>query len=73
MTRVTIRNDFTGNAITVDASRPVTAKKVRAWRSKLHAADCTSGDTLGGRGPQSDPEAYEELLERAIVSTLGIR
>ena len=63
--KVTIRNDFTGNEIRVDASRPVTAKKVKAWRSKLHAPDCTSGDDLGGRGKQEDPEAYEALLLRA--------
>jgi len=65
MTKVTIRNEFAGNEITVDASKPVTAKKIRAWRSKLHAADCTSGDSLGGRGKQDDPEAYDALLMRA--------
>lgn len=65
MTKVTIRNEFTGNEITVDAGKPVTAKKVKAWRSKLHAADCKSGDSLGGRGKQADPEAYEALLMRA--------
>lgn len=71
MSKVTIRNEFTGNEITVDASKPVTAKKVKAWRSKLHAADCTSGDDLGGRGKQADPEAYEALLLRAqqVVAT----
>lgn len=71
MIKVTIRNEFTGNEITVDASKPVTAKKVKAWRSKLHAADCTSGDELGGRGKQADPEAYEALLLRAqqVVAT----
>lgn len=71
MTKVTIRNEFTGNEITVDASKPVTAKKVKAWRSKLHAADCKSGDDLGGRGKQADPDAYEALLIRAqrVVAT----
>ena len=65
MAKVTIRNEFTGAVITVDPSKPVTAKKVRSWRSKLHAADCTSGDDLGGRGKQADPEAYEDFLVRA--------
>jgi len=71
MSKVTIRNEFTGNEITVDASKPVTVKKVKAWRSKLHAADCTSGDDLGGRGKQADPEAYEALVVRAqrVVAT----
>ena len=71
MTKVTIRNEFTGNEITVDASKPITAKKVAAWRSKLHAADCTSGDDLGGRGKQADQKAYEALLSRVqrVVST----
>ena len=71
MTKVTISNEFTGNKITVDSSKPVTAKKVAAWRSKLHAANCTSGDELGGRGKQADPEAYEALLLRAqqVVAT----
>lgn len=71
MTKVTIRNEFTGNEITVDASKPVTAQKLKVWRSKLHAADCKSGDDLGGRGKQADPESYESLLERAqlVVAT----
>ena len=71
MSKVTIRNEFTGNEITVDASKPVTAKKVKAWRNKLHAADCTSGDDLGGRGKQADQAAYDALLVRAqrVVAT----
>lgn len=71
MTRVTIRNDFTNLEITVDASKPLTARKIKTWRSKLHAADCLSGDELGGRGKQADPEAYESLRDRAeqVVAT----
>ena len=65
MSKVTIRNEFTGNEISVDASKPLTAKKIASWRSKLHAADCTSGDDLGGRGKQSDEDAYSQLLQRA--------
>ena len=65
MNKVTIQNDFTGCAIGVDSSKPVTAKKVQAWRSKLHAANCTSGDDLGGRGKQADQDAYAALLLRA--------
>lgn len=69
--KVTIRNEFTGKEITVDPTKPLTANKVKAWRRKLHAADCTSGDDLGGRGKQADPEAYEALLVRAqeVVGT----
>jgi len=71
MSKVTIRNEFTGREITVDASKPLTAKKIKAWRSKLHGADCTSGDDLGGRGRQADADAYEALLSRAqqVVAT----
>ena len=65
MNKVTIHNDFTCRAITVDAGKPVTAKKVKTWRSKLHAANCTSGDDLGGRGKQADQDAYAALLLRA--------
>ena len=65
MTKITIRNEFTGNEITVDSSRPLTAKKIKAWRSKLHTATCISGDDLGGRGKQDDQAAYEALLVRA--------
>ena len=65
MSKVTIRNEFTGNEITVDPSKPVTAKKIKSWRSKLHAVNCISGDDLGGRGKQADQSAYEALLQRA--------
>jgi hypothetical protein len=66
-----IRNEFTGREISVDASRPLTLAKIRAWRRKLHAQDCTSGDDLGGRGPQDDQAGYDALLERAqgVVSS----
>ena len=71
MSKVIIRNEFTGNEIAVDSSKPVTAKKVKLWRSKLHAADCKSGDDLGGRGKQDDQTAYDALLVRAqrVVAT----
>jgi hypothetical protein len=71
MTMLTIKNEFTGNEVSVDTSKPLTAKKIKAIRSKLHAADCTSGDDLGGRGKQDDADAYEALLMRAqrIVAT----
>lgn len=62
---LTIKNDFTSRQIRVDLSRPVTARKVAGWRQKLHNPGCTSGDELGGRGPQDDPDAYEMLLLRA--------
>jgi hypothetical protein len=65
MNKVTIRNDFSRKSITVNASKPITAKKVASWRKKLHAAGCTSGDDLGGRGPQDDPKEYAALLARA--------
>lgn len=74
MSKVTIRNEFTGNEITVDASKWVTAKKIKSWRSKLHAANCISGDDLGGSGKQADQAAYDALLVRAQrVMATGIK
>jgi len=63
--KVVISNEFTGREITVDATKPITARKIKTWRSKLHAARCTSGDDLGGRGKQVDQEAYDVFLSRA--------
>ena len=63
--KVKISNDYTGLAITVDASRLLTVKKINAWRKRLHASGCTSGDTLGGRGQQENRCDYADLLERA--------
>lgn len=65
MTQVTIRNSFTGRSITVDANRPLTVRKIKGWRAKLHNAGCTSGDDLGGSGKQDDPGVYALLLDRA--------
>ena len=65
MNKVSISNEYTGKSITVDTSRPLTRKKIATWRSKLHNPGCTSGDDLGGRGKQEDPDAYEALLTRA--------
>ena len=65
MTMTTITNDFTGEVISVNTSKPLTAAKIRGWRRKLHNNACASGDDLGGRGPQADAAAYDELLSRA--------
>ena len=69
--RITIVNDFTGRETTVDTSRPMTARRALEIRRRLCPDDCTSGDTLGARGPQAD--GYRELLDRAdraILTTL---
>jgi len=65
MTKVTIRNDFTGCVMTIDASKPLTASRIKTLRRNMHAGDCMSGDELGGRGKQDDPDAYDALLARA--------
>ena len=65
MNKVIIRNDFANTEITVDTSKPLTRKKIKTWRSKMHSASCTSGDNLGGRGKQADQAAYDALLLRA--------
>jgi len=65
MTKVLIRNDFTGCVMTVDASQLLTTSRLRTLRSNMHADDCMSGDDLGGRGKQDDQAAYDALLSRA--------
>ena len=61
--RVTIRNDFTNRETDVDTSRPMTHERALRIRRRLCSDDCTSGDTLGARGPQED--GFFELRERA--------
>lgn len=65
---ITIRNDFTNRQTRVDPSRPMTARKALAIRRRLCADDCTSGDTLGARGPQEP--GYDRLLDRAAHAVL---
>ena len=65
---ITIRNDFTNRETRVDTSRPMTAKRALAIRRRLCADGCTSGDTLGARGPQEP--GYDRLLDRASQAVL---
>ena len=65
MTKVTIRNNFTGCVMTIDASKPLTASRLKTLRGKMRADACMSADDLGGRGKQDDQEAYDALLARA--------
>jgi hypothetical protein len=67
---ITIRNEFTNRETRVDTSKPMTAKKALAIRRRLCADGCTSGDTLGARGPQDNPEAYRILADRAAQAIL---
>jgi hypothetical protein len=71
MTFLTVRNDFTGTSAAINIDIPLTADRIKSLRRKLHAATCTSGDDLGGRGPQDDPASYHATLSRAqsIVCT----
>jgi hypothetical protein len=69
--RLTIRNDYTGRETTVDTLRQMTARRALEIRRRLCSDDCTSGDTLGARGPQAD--GYRDFLDRAdraILTTL---
>ena len=61
--RVTIRNDFTNRETYVDKLRPMTRERALRIRRRLCSDDCTSGDTLGARGPQED--GFLALRERA--------
>ena len=73
MMRVKLRNDFSCAEITVDANRPLTQRKIRAWRRRLCSDECRSGDSLGGRGQQADQVAYDQLLLRAADVILSRR
>jgi len=64
--KITIKNNFTNASTIVDTSRRLTRKKVRAIRRRLCHWECLSGDFLGARGPQEDPEAYERFYDRAF-------
>lgn len=69
--RLTIVNDYTGRETTVDTLRPMTPRRALDIRRRLCSDDCTSGDTLGARGPQAD--GYRDFLDRAdraILTTL---
>lgn len=68
---ITIRNDFTNRETRVDTSRPMTAKRALTIRRRLCSDDCQSGDHLGARGPQENPEAYRILADRAAGCILS--
>jgi len=63
--KITISNEFSGRETTVDTSKPLTREKVRAIRRRLCRPECASGDILGARGRQDEPEAYLDFLVRA--------
>jgi len=69
--RIKISNEFTGKSTTVNASRPLTRVKIRAIRRRLCRPECRSGDILGARGRQDEPEAYLEFLVRAEAVWAG--
>lgn len=70
--KIMISNDFTGRETTVDTSRPLTKDKIRLIRKRLCHKECRSGDILGARGRQDDPEAYQAFHQRAEdVLSLG--
>lgn len=68
--KITIRNDFNSRSTKVDPSRPMTAKRALTIRRRLCADDCTSGDHLGARGRQDNPEAYRLLADLAAQAIL---
>jgi len=61
--RLKIVNDFTGRETFVDTDRPMTPRRAMAIRRRLCSDNCTSGDTLGARGPQA--EGYRDFLDRS--------
>jgi len=69
--KITISNEFTGRETAVDTSRTLTKGKIRAIRKRLCDRDCRSGDILGARGRQDEPEAYLDFLVRAEAVWAG--
>ena len=65
MRKMTIKNNFTNRQTWIDVERPLNRRKVKRIRARLCSSDCLSGDDLGGRGPQDDPELYEKTLCKA--------
>jgi len=65
---IVITNDFTNRSTKVDPSKPMTARKALAIRRRLCADECTSGDSLGARGPQEP--GYQQLADRAAQCIL---
>jgi hypothetical protein len=68
--KITIRNEFTNRSTKVDSSRPMTAKRALTISRRLCADDCQSGDHLGARGPQDNPDEYRRLTDRAAQAIL---
>lgn len=66
--KLRIKNDFTDRETTIETSRPWTRQRVKAIRRRLCSSECCSGDDLGGRGPQDDPENYEFYLNEARLA-----
>jgi hypothetical protein len=67
--RLTIVNDYTGRETTVDTERPMTPRRALAIRRRLCSDNCTSGDTLGARGPQDERyQAFRDRADRAILT-----
>ena len=69
--KIRISNEFTGKETTVNTYRPLTRDKIRSIRRRLCRPECRSGDILGARGKQDEPEAYLEYLERAEAVWAG--
>lgn len=65
--KLRIVNDFTGRSTLIDTSRPLDSRRVHEIRARLCLRTCTSGDVIGGRGPQDDPLAYEAFRARAAL------
>jgi hypothetical protein len=72
MTKITITNDFTNASTKVDTSKPLTPAKIKAIRRRLCSDDCSSGDTLGARGPQvSEYAALRDRADQIMLTGCG--
>ena len=64
MRKMTIKNDFTNRQTWVDIDRPFSKKRIKRIRARSCRPGCTSGDILGARGRQDNPELYVEIIEK---------
>jgi len=66
MRKLKIKNEFTNRETWIDIEKPFTQKRIKRIRARLCRPDCTSGDDLGGRGRQEDPELYAATIEKIV-------
>lgn len=75
MKTIQLSNDYHNTTTTIDLSRPLTLRRVKAIKSRLCGVDgCTCSTILGTRGVQRDAYVHDDLVYRAeglVLGTIG--